>query len=487
MTISKFIILIVLGLFTFTACVKDRLEQESEIYIDDQLAFSTPERTLSAVQGLYAGVKGPFYSGSSNQFLAGRYHVFQDVRGEEFLNETNNGVTGLQTWNFSVQSATNEVNYIWGSGYQAINRINVVLQRLDESPVSDQLKTQYRAEARFLRALVYHSLVTLYARPYWDNNGNQPGLIIYTEAQTTPGGENSKPRSTVAEVYDLILSDLNFAETNLPATNSTAVANVLRAHKNAAIALKSRVYLHMRRYADVITEANKIVPATAPFKAQTGVPHALETDILNVFRSGGNTPENIFSLSFSSQNLPGTQNSMHQYYSPGSTGGNGDYSLNTTGNGITANTNWAATDRRRTAFVEVIGGKTWLRKWTANTDNVPIIRYSEVLLNLAEAIARTSGVTDRAKALLNAVRQRSDPSANLNPATQDQLIDAILLERRIELLGEGHRSRDLLRLGLSIPAKGSAPSVAPTAAQYIWPIPVTELLANKAAVQNPGY
>lgn len=467
-------------------CVKERLNPESEVYIDDTEAFSTPERTLSAVHGLYAGVKGPFYSGASNQFLAGRYHVFQDVRGEDFLNETNNGVTGLQTWNFSVQSATNEVEYTWGNGYQAINRINAVLKGLEGAPVSSQLRAEYSAEARFLRAVVYHSLLTLYARPYWDGAGSRLGLVIYTEPQTTPGGENNRPRSTVAQVYDLILSDLNFAEANLPATYGTAQAAVLRAHKNAAVAFKTRVYLFMQRYADVITEANKIVSATPPFVATTGVLHALEPDVLNVFRTGGNTLENVFSLSFSTQNLPGTQNSLHQYYSPGSTGGNGDYSLNTT-NGIVTNTGWTTTDRRRAVFVEPIGTKTWLRKWTSNTDNVPIIRYAEVLLNLAEALARTNGLDARALALVNAVRQRSAPTVVITAATQQQLIDAILLERRIELLGEGLRSRDLVRLGATIPAKGAAPEVAPGAAQYIWPVPVSELLANKAVVQNPGY
>ena len=146
----KLLLIIIFGLLTQTSCIKDRLEPESEVFIDDTESFNTPERTLSAVQGLYAGVKGPFYSGASNQFLAGRYHVFQDVRGEEFLNETNNGVTGLQTWNFSVQSATNEVEYTWGNGYQAINRINVVLEGLKTAAVSEQLKTEYSAEARFL-------------------------------------------------------------------------------------------------------------------------------------------------------------------------------------------------------------------------------------------------------------------------------------------------------------------------------------------------
>ena len=481
------ILLLTSGLF-FTACEKDRLEPQPQTYILEDLAFNTAERTLAAVNGMYAGLKGAQYNGATNQFMAGRYHVWQDVRGEDFINETANGVTGLQTWNFTVLSSTNEIDYTWGTAYQAINRINVVLEGIDQSPVSDAQKQQYRAEARFLRALVYHNLVTLYARPYWDGNGSRPGVIIYTEAQNTAGGENNRPRATVAEVYNLILEDLDFAEANLPASYSTTQLNVSRAHKNSAIALKTRVYLHMQRYGDVITEANKLVPDAAPYKAPSGVPHELATDITTVFGAGGQTPENIFSLAFTSQNLPGTQNSLAQYYTPGPPNGqgNGDYTLNIA-TGIAANPSWRPEDRRRTAFVSVIGGKTWMRKWVNNTDYVPIIRYAEVLLNLAEALARTSGPSAKAVSLLNAVRQRSDPGVTLAPGSAPDLIAAILLERRIELLGEGFRSRDLLRLGLPIPAKGTAPAIQPTDVQYIWPLPVSELLANKSAVQNPGY
>jgi starch-binding outer membrane protein, SusD/RagB family len=474
----------------FTACDKDRLDPVPQTYILEDLAFNTAERTLAAVNGLYAGLKGAQYNGATNQFMAGRYLVWQDVRGEDFINETANGVTGLQTWNFTVLSSTNEIDYTWGTAYQAINRANVVLKGIDQAPVSDAQKQEYRAEARFLRALVYHSLVTLYARPYWDGNGSKPGVVIYTEAQNTAGGENNRPRSTVAEVYNLILEDLNFAEQNLPASYSNTQLNVSRAHKNAAIALKTRVYLHMQRYQDVVTEANKLVSDAAPFKAPGGVRHELATDVTTVFGAGGQTLENIFSLAFTPQNLPGTQNSLSQYYTPGPPGGtgNGDYTLNITGSGIAANTSaWPATDRRRTAFVSVINNKTWMRKWMNNTDYVPIIRYSEVLLNLAEALARTSGMSSKAVSLLNAVRQRSDPGVTLAPGSAQALIDAILLERRIELLGEGFRSRDLLRLGMPMPAKGSAPAIQPTDVQYIWPLPVSELLANKSAVQNPGY
>jgi hypothetical protein len=469
-------------LLAFASCRKELLSPVPRASISDQVAFATPERTLAAVNGMYASIKT---TGQPLTNSIGRYFVWQDVRGEEFINETTNGVTGLQTYNFTVDPAVNEVQNLWGAFYQAVNSINVVLAGIDRSPVSDAQKNQYRGEGRFLRALVFHYLVTLYARPYWDNNGNTPGIVLYTEPQLT-SGNNDKARATVAQVYTQILEDLNFAEANLPTNYATTTLNVTRAHKNAAIALKTRVYLHMGRYADVITEANKIVSAAAPFTATTGVAHSLESNIANVFKSGGQTPENIFSFPHSTQDVPGTQNSLHQYYSPGSVGGNGDYSLNAV-NGIYAEPSWTATDARRVNFVEMISAKPRLRKWTANTDFVPVIRYAEVLLNLAEALARTNGVDARAIALLNAVRKRSDPATTLAPASQQALIDAILLERRIELLGEGFRSPDLLRLGMALPGKAAIAAVPTTHTQYIWPIPLSELLVNKAIVQNQGY
>ena len=475
---NKFLILIaVVGLFS---CRKDKLSPIPETTISDAVAFQTPDRALQAVNGMYAAVK-------TGQFYGGRYLVYNDIRGEEFENRTNNGVTGLQTYNYTVTPGLNEVSNLWSAAYAALNRINVVIAGVQASTtLPDALKANYIAEARFLRGLTFFSLVTMYARPFWDGNGDKPGVILYTEPQTTSGG-NNKARSTVAETYTQILADLNFAEQSLPVSNGTTALNVTRAHRNAAIALKTRVYLSMRRYADVITEANKIVSTTAPFSATTGVQHRLMPTVAEVFRPGL-TAENIFSFPFTDIDWPGIQNSLHHYYSPASAtpAGGGDYALNQA-TGIWANTNWSTNDARR-AMTTQTGGQIWLRKWTAVTDNVPVIRYAEVLLNLAEALARVNGVDIRAIALLNAVRQRSDPSAVLAPATSQALIDAILLERRIELLGEGFRSLDLLRLGDPLPAKPNVLSgVGVSEAQYIWAIPTSELLVNRAAVQNPLY
>jgi hypothetical protein len=116
---------------------------------------------------------------------------------------------------------------------------------------------------------------------------------------------------------------------------------------------------------------------------------------------------------------------------------------------------------------------------------VPILRYAEVMLNLAEALARQSaGVDARALALLNAVRQRSDATVTFAPATKDDLINLILTERRIELLGEGFRSLDIMRQNINFPAKGSVGAVPTSSVSYVWPIPASEMLLNPLMVRN---
>jgi hypothetical protein len=291
-------------------------------------------------------------------------------------------------------------------------------------------------------------------------------------------------------VYTQILDDLNYAETNLPldyaAGATQATLRTTHAHRNTAIALKVRTYLTMQNYASVITEANKICPqAVAPFSALSGVPNTMNATIGPVFTTY-NTLESILSLPMTTTagDNPGTQNQLGFYWSKGP--GNGEYSLNPSG--IIANAGWLPADARR-AFIATVSGKPYLNTKFASPspflDWAPVIRYTEVMLALAEALARTNaGVNARALALLNAVRQRSDPSTTLAPATQQQLIDAILLERRIEFLGEGMRNNDLLRLLQTIPAKASAAAKAPGDQGYIWPISADEMAFNHLMTDN---
>jgi hypothetical protein len=284
-------------------------------------------------------------------------------------------------------------------------------------------------------------------------------------------------------VYTQIIADLDFAETNLPTTNGSAYNNTTRAHRNTAIALKTRVYLSMQSYDKVITEANKIVPATAPFTASSGVAHALEADYTAVFKPPYTSTESIFSMPFTSTagDIPGTQNGLQAYFYSSASGSGSIYSLNFSG--IISDAGWTAGDKRRSfIFTNGAGTKKYLTKFPIATpaDYTPVIRWAEVLLNLAEAKVRLSNTVDaQALALLNTVRQRSDAATILAPATASDLIDAILKERRIEFLGEGLRNNDLMRLLQTIPGKGSAGAKAPGDDGYIWPASANEKSLNK--------
>lgn len=468
------------------SCAKDEyLNPVPTNSISAETAFDSKDRIEGQVRAIYASIK-------NSGMYGGRYQIFNDIRGEEFSNDRTNVVTGFDIWNYTPSnSSTNSVINLWSRAYYVINLANVFIDGMGTKAtaiVGAPLAANYIGEARLLRAMSYYALLQLYARPYWDGNGSKPGVPLRLKGNTG-SGDYATARSSVADVYAQILSDLTFAEQNLPLTNANALLNTTRAHRNTAIALKTRVYLSMQKYAEVITEANKIVNATPPFAAATGVAHALQADYTNVFKAPYTTTESILSMPFASNETPGTQNQLGYYYGPSAfNGGNGEYSLLPTG--IIANTGWLTTDRRR-SFVQVFSGRSYLTKYSVPStfiDYAPVIRYAEVLLNLAEARVRSTNTVDvQAVALLNAVRGRSDASTVFTVggfANATALADAIMIERRIELLGEGLRGTDITRLGLPLPAKPGVSAIPNTAQQYIWPISADELLLNPLCKDN---
>ncbi|MDI9365714.1 MAG: RagB/SusD family nutrient uptake outer membrane protein [Flavobacterium sp.] len=466
--------LLAIASITIVSCNKDYLQPTPQTSLLQADAFSSPSAIQQGIFGIYSGLK-------NGNFLGGRAIVYNDVRGEDWLNITGNSVTALGVWNYSITSSDNQVENTWSVGYNTINRANIIIAGIDANPsvISSTLANQYKAEARFCRAVANFYLINFYGRrPFNADAGASPGIPLRVTANTEPS-TGALSRGTVAQVYTAILDDLNFAETNLPLAypvGGTNDSNVVRAHRNAAIALKTRVYLHMNRYSDVITEANKIVSTSAPFQAATGVAHRLNASFSAVFRTPYNLTESIFSLPMTNGNPPGTQNGLSLYH-------NAEFALNP--NGILANASWPTTDSRRTLVVNTTAPFRYSKFNDDLNNSVPIIRYSEVLLNLAEAIARTtSGVDTRALALLNAVRQRSDAGFTWAPATNSDLVAAILTERRIEFLGEGIRSLDILRQNIAFPAKGSLAAVQPTTLPYVWPIPASELLYNSLMTPN---
>ena len=463
-----------------SSCNKDYLYPVPQTSVSDASAFSSPERIKGQVLSLYSSLK----SGNS---IGGRLTIAGDVKGEDFILEGSNLITGADVW---ARNATNSATFIvniWSQTYYAINNINVFIDGMEASGatiVGAAQSASYVSEAKALRALAYFKLLELFARPYADGNGSKPGLPLRITAIKSPG-QSELARSTVAEVYTQILKDLDEAETSIVSTYTGVGENTTRLHKNAIIALKAKVYLAMQQYDKVITEANKLVPNAAPFEAPTGVKHALQASPVTPFRTY-TTTESIFSFPMTSTagDYPGTQTQLGFYYS--NVTGNAEYSVNPSG--ILGDAQFPATDTRKT-LINTAGAKPFLIKYAAPspfTDYAPVIRYADVLLTLAEALARTntSGVNARSLALLNAVHSRSNAGRSLAPATNAELITAILKERRMEFLGEGLRNGDIMRLLAPLPARGTSSAVNPGDAGYIWPISSSELNLNKLCVDN---
>ncbi|MDQ0106870.1 SusD family protein [Chitinophaga terrae (ex Kim and Jung 2007)] len=474
----KYILPLLAGLAM--GCQKDLLDNVPTTNIPDTKAFDTKERVESQVNGMYTVLK-------NGKFLGGKVVIANEIRGEDYVNEKANNVTLNASWRMVTTGEAQEVKEIWSQGYMTINSVNVFLAGMaakGSSVTGKELSDNFIGEAKFIRGLSYFHLLQLFARPYVDGAGSKLGLILYTEPHTKLGNY-SKARSTVAETYAQIIRDLDSAETMLP----KAADQVTRANSYAAIALKTRVYLYTGQYDKVLTEANKIVPAAPPFESTVG--YKLEPNIKNVFVGNYTGAEAIFSLPNTEavNDYPGTQTQLAYYFNPTALGGNGEYSLHPSG--IISDASWKAADARR-KFVVTAGNKSWMNKYTKGspyTDYVPVIRYAEVLLNLAEATVRVTNTVDaRAIALLNAVHGRSDATTVFTVAdfaTPQALINTILKEKHIELLGEGFRSMETTRLNATFPSKSSTVAeVTPAMSSYIWPISSDELVYNKLCKDN---
>jgi len=504
----------------------------------DESVFTTSARATLALNGVYdaAQTGGPSLAGRGYPFGAATIQQ-GDNRGEDMVN--------LQafyqiTYQGTYTPFTANNNSMWDNTYGMINKANIAIEGFKKAAASGVLTaataTQFEAECRFLRALGHHELLIHFARPFLDGNGAALGVPYRDYAVT--GGESlerlqKEARPTVAAAYAKLLEDINFAEANLPVTNSGGA--VIRAQKSAAIALKQRVLLHMGQWANAVAAGNALVPTTVnpatPTSARSLVGnHALTATPNGSFGfTGGNSisTENIFSV----KNDPLDNGSVNG--APAAMYGSTDL----LGRGLVCvspiiwnNTGWLAEDLRRTTLYRnggtAIGRAMMTTKYTdysGRGDNTPIIRWAEVLLNQAEAEARVAaGISQRAIDLLNMVRNRSLPStANQYTASsfasRTALIRAILLERRIEFLAEGRRWPDIhrtaqdpiteLRSG-GIPAKvanggvtgttlaqygiglavtTSQPAIPYSDFRFIWPIPAIEVTTNPVIVQNPGY
>jgi hypothetical protein len=148
---------------------------------------------------------------------------------------------------------------VWNGEYKKIFTANLILFNLDKVSGGDELKAELRADAYFIRAYCYWLLVNNYCLPKTDANKDTPGLGLPLK-QTVDYGEPFT-RSTIQQVYDFILSDLN--EAKKTSRDDVDPLKPWRVSKKAVEALLSRYYLFLGNYDESLIHTNNALASTS--------------------------------------------------------------------------------------------------------------------------------------------------------------------------------------------------------------------------------
>ncbi|MDQ6843114.1 MAG: RagB/SusD family nutrient uptake outer membrane protein [Bacteroidota bacterium] len=476
----KSIILSIFALLIISSCRKTFLDLAPYDQVSSDVAITNESEMQTALNGAYASLHTDHRTDPNNDqsnLFDRTLPLIGDLMADNEAIVINNSNRYTDVFNYSYLNTNSWALDTWTAGYSSILSLNNVINaNVPATANSSQLK----GEALTLRALVYFYLVRLYAKPYTvDANADGIPIVLTYDPTLKPA------RSKVTEVYAQIAKDLSdaFGMMTNTSKNSSYVT------KYVARALEAKVDLTKGDYAaaktaaiDVVNNGGYSLAAVTDYIAYWDNPTPVSSKV-----------ETIFEVSNDGINNNGN-NSLAYFLDPA---GYGDvlavdalYNL------------YSATDVRKDLMVP--GFKSGqpikiIKKYpnasnASDKDDDKVLRYSDVLLILAEACARTN---DEVNALLklNQVGKQRDPSFIGYAATGQALIDDIILERRKELAFEGDRYWDLARLKLDvvrINLNNNYPSNTPLTLpagdnKRIWPIPQDEIDANPAITQNPGY
>ncbi|MDZ4666594.1 MAG: RagB/SusD family nutrient uptake outer membrane protein [bacterium] len=375
------------------------------------------------------------YDAMANHYN-GRVQFFNELMGDN-LEKPQSGFTVpiyLRTTNYF----NSDVAGLYGDLYNVVFRLNYILLRMEDGTivVDNAFKTRVTAEVKFLRAMIYFDLVRIWAQPIGTTADNSHlGVVIRKLPETTP-----KARGTVAENYNLILTDLGDAINNLPPSNGNY------ATQDAAKALLAKVYFQMNDYAKVKDVCNELIPK-----------YTMDTT-LNRFVNALNSSEKIFSFVST-----GTGDNRAAAYI------NNYRFLNTTNPSpirmskslyleATADT----LDRRSKFYVIYNQGSSaetyCISKFNYDFLSNPISYLTQLKLMRAEALAILGSDLSTAIGDVNDVIERAYGNQNNNLPTNTIAPDVILVvrkQRRLEFPMEGARVQDLKRIGVKEDPAGS--------------------------------
>lgn len=445
-------VLIIL-LVALVSC-ENGLNLKPKMQIDADEAFSSEENIYSALIGCYDGLQLQHYYGR-NLIIVG------DIASDNSI------ATGTKIEYYSVDenallSDNILVEGIWRDIYTAINRVNYMLYKLDDVTFlsADKMK-DYQGQLRFLRALHYYNLVRLY--------GGVPLKLLPT---LNTNSSNFLPRSSVQDVYNQIILDLEFAEQN--------IANVLphKATVKSTKALLASVYLNLGNYSNALIYCNQALSINS----------ILENNLSELFASSAEpSKEIIFYVPFT----PSDKNRMAEYHLPNQLGGRWENSPSQK----LVNLIDAGDGRKdfATAYITLSNNqrKYYTKKYkdlSTGTDNVIVFRNAEMYLIRAEANYMLDSIANLNAILadINTIRNRANLPGIEPTGIGNSLIGLIDKEKQIEFAFEGKRWFDLIRTGKAL---GIVPTVNQVY-QFLFPIPQSEIIANpniNIEDQNEGY
>lgn len=485
-TIIPFILIITLQI----SCSDDFIDVNSEAENSEDY-FNTEEDYYNALVGAYDLLQSTYLN-----VMLGEIASDNTLAGGESATD----VLGIQEVDDMVHTPLNaQLRDIWGWMFSGVNRANYILEFKDKTDFVG--KQEVLAEATFLRAYYYFELVKWF--------GDVP-LVV--DKRILFGEQFDIDRTPKADVYAQIEADLIYAADNLP-----YVQNVNgRITKGAAQALLGKAYLYQNKYEEAAAVLDNLI---------LNGPYDLVADYNSIFETAGeNNIESILEVQYtdtegagfgclqcSEGNVAVGFSGIRNYEGPDFTSGfsfnvpvqevvdafeAGDLRKDVAILDIDA---WASTtgatfgvgfehtgffNRKyipRTRSASAQGDRN-----LTNPNNYRSIRFADVLLMAAEAFNRSAAPNDvKAQAYLNRVRTRAfGTTANNITATGNTLYDNILQERRVELVGEGHRFFDLVRTG-----KAAQEINGFVAGKHeLFPIPAIEIqLAGNRWAQNANY
>lgn len=445
--------LLIFGIFNlvFNSC-EDQLEIEPLASISDESAIIDERSLETAVRGAYRSL-------GSNGYYGGDYTLQGFVPSGNVVYQVFNN---LQDLNFLPEDGSFQSS--WNAIYNTINITNNIIAKeptIADPKLTKQERNKLLGEAHFIRALAYFDLVRAFG-----------GVPLKLAPTSGINNESQLQRSSLEETYQQVLDDLSIAEELLPDE-----INRVRATQSTAWALSARVHLYLGnwqqaiQYASQVIELNEAYEPTVPFESW--------------FSNGAvQTKESIFELAFSPQNTNGLRTPM----SLQARGGEyrfrpSDEMVNTLNQFELGGTRLSLLDSVTQSGTTLYAGALYYR--SPATDPIYVLRIAELYLIRAEALAQVNDL-EGALSDLNLIRNRAS-LPDSGATTQSEILDAILEERRLEFLWEGHRYFDLIRTGkLEEEIERLKPNLDITPKQNLFPIPANEVIIG-GLEQNPGY